>query len=140
MPSSSRRSSLNRIGPSCRRSAPRTYSAHLLASTSSTVRDGQSRRYVAHISVSIRYLDIKQVPSSQEIPHRVRMGIMRAISQRSYGGPEVLETVEVVRPEPAPGEVLVRVRAAGMNPADWKIRSGMIRRFGDPPFTLGLDF
>ena len=65
---------------------------------------------------------------------------MRAISQRSYGGPEVLETVEVVRPEPAPGEVLVRVRAAGVNPADWKIRSGMIRRFGDPPFTLGLDF
>jgi NADPH:quinone reductase-like Zn-dependent oxidoreductase len=35
--------------------------------------------------------------------------------------------------------VLVRVRAAGVNPADWKIRSGQVTRFGEPPFTLGLD-
>ncbi|WP_153535152.1 NADP-dependent oxidoreductase [Actinomadura macrotermitis] len=64
---------------------------------------------------------------------------MLAVSQRSYGGPEVLEVVETGRPEPGPGEVLVRVRAAGVNPADRRIRSGEIRRFGEPPFTLGLD-
>nr|WP_131772704.1 MULTISPECIES: NADP-dependent oxidoreductase [Protofrankia] len=64
---------------------------------------------------------------------------MRAISQRVYGGPEVLEIVEYDRPVPGPGEVLVRVRAAGVNPADWKIRAGLVRRFGDPPLTLGLD-
>ncbi|WP_131787932.1 NADP-dependent oxidoreductase [Protofrankia symbiont of Coriaria ruscifolia] len=64
---------------------------------------------------------------------------MRAISQHVYGGPEVLEVVEIDRPAPGPGEVLVRVSAAGVNPADWKIRSGLVRRFGDPPFTLGLD-
>ncbi len=64
---------------------------------------------------------------------------MHAVSQRSFGGPEVLELVETDRPEPGPGEVLVRVRAAGVNPADWKIRSGDVRRFGEPPFTLGLD-
>ncbi|KUJ69792.1 NADPH:quinone reductase [Streptomyces albus subsp. albus] len=64
---------------------------------------------------------------------------MRAVSQRHYGGPDVLELVEIERPAPGPGQVLVRVRAAGVNPADWKIRSGMVRRFGDPPFTLGLD-
>ena len=43
---------------------------------------------------------------------------MRAVSQRAYGGPEVLEVVEVDRPTPRPGEVLVQVRAAGVNPAD----------------------
>ncbi|MEW1633013.1 NADP-dependent oxidoreductase [Streptomyces sp. NPDC093801] len=64
---------------------------------------------------------------------------MRAVSQRGYGGPDVLEVVETDVPVPGPGEVLVRVRAAGVNPADWKIRSGTVRKFGAPPFTLGLD-
>jgi NADPH:quinone reductase-like Zn-dependent oxidoreductase len=64
---------------------------------------------------------------------------MRAISQRTFGGPEVLEVIEVERPEPAPGEVLVRVLAAGVNPADWKIRAGRPPLFGDPPFVLGFD-
>lgn len=64
---------------------------------------------------------------------------MRAISQDAYGGPQVLKVVEVDRPAPGPGEVLVRVRAAGVNPADWKIRSGQVTKFGAPPFTLGLD-
>jgi NADPH:quinone reductase-like Zn-dependent oxidoreductase len=35
--------------------------------------------------------------------------------------------------------LLVGVHAAGVNPADWKIRSGAVRRFGEPPFVLGLD-
>lgn len=64
---------------------------------------------------------------------------MRAISQQTYGGPEVLELVRTERPTPGPGEVLVRVQAAGVNPGDWKVRSGVVRRFGEPPFTLGLD-
>jgi NADPH:quinone reductase-like Zn-dependent oxidoreductase len=64
---------------------------------------------------------------------------MRAVSQRAWGGPDVLEVAEVPRPDAGPGEVLVRVTAAGVNPADWKIRSGAVRRFGEPPFTLGLD-
>jgi NADPH:quinone reductase-like Zn-dependent oxidoreductase len=63
---------------------------------------------------------------------------MRAIRQQRLGGPEVLEFVEVPRPVPAPTEVLVRVRAAGVNPVDWKVRSrgGFL---GDPPFTVGWD-
>ena len=63
---------------------------------------------------------------------------MRAIRQRSLGGPEVLELVDVPRPEPGPTEVLVRVAAAGVNPVDWKVRArgGFL---GEPPFTVGWD-
>jgi NADPH:quinone reductase-like Zn-dependent oxidoreductase len=65
---------------------------------------------------------------------------MWAVSQRAFGGPEALEIVEVPRPTPGPGEALIRVHAASVNAADWKHRSGLLRRFGDPPFTVGLDF
>ncbi|QNO36899.1 NADP-dependent oxidoreductase [Protaetiibacter sp. SSC-01] len=41
-----------------------------------------------------------------------------------YGGPEVVELVELPRPEPGPGEYLVELRAAGLNPADVKVRRG----------------
>ena len=63
---------------------------------------------------------------------------MRAVRQRALGGPQVLELVEVPRPEPAPTEVLVRVTAAGVNPVDWKTRArgGFL---GEPPFTVGWD-
>jgi NADPH:quinone reductase-like Zn-dependent oxidoreductase len=63
---------------------------------------------------------------------------VRAITQQTVGGPEVLELVEVDRPDPAPTEVLVRVAAAGVNPVDWKVRArgGFL---GEPPFTVGWD-
>ena len=66
---------------------------------------------------------------------------MRAISQDAYGGPEVLRPVELERPTPLPTEVLVRVHAAGVNPVDWKTRSGrgMAAVLGGPPFVLGWD-
>ncbi|WP_067532822.1 NADP-dependent oxidoreductase [Nocardia crassostreae] len=64
---------------------------------------------------------------------------MKAISQRTLGGPDVLETVEVEIPQPGPGDVLVRVAAASVNAADRKLRSGAIDKIGPPPFTLGLD-
>jgi NADPH:quinone reductase-like Zn-dependent oxidoreductase len=65
---------------------------------------------------------------------------MKALTQQTFGGPEVLEIAGVDRPTPGPGEGLVRIRAAGVNPSDWKIRSGLLPRFGPPPFVLGLDF
>ncbi|WP_369230169.1 NADP-dependent oxidoreductase [Streptomyces sp. R21] len=63
---------------------------------------------------------------------------MHAISQNVLGGPEVLQEVEVERPTPGPSEVLVRVRAAGVNPTDWKHRELGIF-LGQPPFVLGWD-
>lgn len=65
--------------------------------------------------------------------------LMKAISQNAVGGPEVLEIVEVPRPRPAAGEVLVRVAATSVNAADRKLRSGALAKLGSPPFTLGLD-
>lgn len=66
---------------------------------------------------------------------------MRAITQNTVGGPEVLSVTEVARPEPLPTEVLVRVRSAGVNPVDWKTREGggMAAVLGEPPFILGWD-
>ncbi|MGV9777880.1 NADP-dependent oxidoreductase [Streptosporangium sp. NPDC003464] len=49
---------------------------------------------------------------------------MMAIRVHTQGGPEVLTYEEVTRPEPGPGDVLVRVHAAGVNPPDWYARSG----------------
>lgn len=66
---------------------------------------------------------------------------MRAVGFRRYGPPEVLETLEVARPEPARGEVLIRVAAAGVNPADWALRDGRLRLFArlKLPFVCGSD-
>ena len=63
---------------------------------------------------------------------------MRVITQNALGGPEVLEVAEVERPAPRANEILIRVRAAGLNPTDWKHRAtgGFL---GEPPFTLGWD-
>jgi NADPH:quinone reductase-like Zn-dependent oxidoreductase len=58
-------------------------------------------------------------------PNLVRKETMRAIVQDEYGSPEVLEPRDIGRPEVAAGEVLLRVRAAGVNPADWAIVGGL---------------
>ncbi|WP_369199699.1 NADP-dependent oxidoreductase [Streptomyces sp. PU-14G] len=63
---------------------------------------------------------------------------MRAVSQDAYGPPEVLREVEQKRPQPGLGQVLVAVHAAGVNPTDWKHRSGGLFR-DDPPSVLGWD-
>lgn len=62
---------------------------------------------------------------------------MRAIGQDVFGGPEVLKLIEVDRPEPGPGEVLVRIQAAGVNPTDfWHRSSGGLLGH---PVRLGWD-
>jgi NADPH:quinone reductase-like Zn-dependent oxidoreductase len=48
----------------------------------------------------------------------------RAVAQSGYGGPEVLRLTTQLRPEPAPGQVLVRVHAASVNPRDWHVMRG----------------
>lgn len=63
---------------------------------------------------------------------------MRAISQDTHGGPEVLQEVRLPRPLPGPSQILVAVRAAGINPTDWKHRANGL--FLDRlPIVLGWD-
>ncbi|ALE85282.1 NADPH-quinone reductase [Pseudonocardia sp. HH130629-09] len=65
---------------------------------------------------------------------------MRAVRLHEFGGPEVLIEEQVPVPEPGPGEVLVRVHAACLNPPDWYLREGMPEVPAElrPPMTLPL--
>ncbi len=56
-----------------------------------------------------------------------------------FGGPEVFELKAILRPEPGPGEVLVRVRASSVNPIDTKIRRGALAALAPDPLVLGCD-
>ena len=64
---------------------------------------------------------------------------MHAVVQQAFGGTEVLEVAEVDRPVPLATEVLVRVKAVGVNPVEPLIRSGQFPLIGQPPFILGWD-
>jgi NADPH:quinone reductase-like Zn-dependent oxidoreductase len=61
---------------------------------------------------------------------------MKAVQYATYGGPEVLRIVDIDKPQPGPGEVLVRVRAAGVNPVDWRIRDGSLRSLMEVQFPV----
>lgn len=70
---------------------------------------------------------------------------MKAIRQHAFGGPDVLRYEDALKPAPGPGEVLVRVRAIGINPPDWYLRDGyrMLPQEWRPqvsfPFIPGTD-
>ncbi|GAB3386024.1 NADP-dependent oxidoreductase [Humibacter soli] len=68
--------------------------------------------------------------------------MIRAVRYERFGGPEVLDVVEVEPPRPGPGEVRVDVVVAGLNPADYKIfdGSGADRHGVWPPAGVGHDF
>jgi len=66
---------------------------------------------------------------------------MKAIQIHSFGGPEVLTYQDVPRPTAGASEILIRVQAAGVNPAEWKTASGMAKLIREIPLplTLGWD-
>ncbi|BCM65824.1 MULTISPECIES: NADP-dependent oxidoreductase [Streptomyces] len=61
---------------------------------------------------------------------------MKGISYRRYGGPEVLEYGELPDPKVGPDQVLVKVRAAAVNPVDWKCREGLLDAVLDAVFPV----
>src|SRR6478609_10849561 len=61
---------------------------------------------------------------------------MRAMTYETYGGPENLALTEQPRPKVGPGEVLVRVRSASVNPVDWKLMSGGLDAVMDVRFPV----
>src|SRR6184192_246753 len=64
---------------------------------------------------------------------------MKAIRVHKFGGPEVLQLDDVPDPKPGPGQVVVRVRAAGVNPVDTYIRSGSYAMLPTLPYVPGND-
>ncbi len=64
---------------------------------------------------------------------------MKAIQVHRFGGPEVLELQEIPTPKPGPGQILVRVHAAGVNPYDTYMRNGTYAVKPELPYTPGSD-
>lgn len=66
---------------------------------------------------------------------------MQAMVLDGFGGPEVLRMAEIERPEAAPGQVVVQVAYASVNPADWKSREGWLAQYFQYqfPFVVGFD-
>ena len=62
---------------------------------------------------------------------------MKAVRFSQFGGPEVLQIVNLPDPHPGPGQVRISVRAAGVNPSDWKKRQGLMDR--ELPQTMGYE-
>jgi NADPH:quinone reductase-like Zn-dependent oxidoreductase len=62
---------------------------------------------------------------------------MKAVRFEQFGGPEVLEIVDLPDPHAGSGEVRIAVRAAGVNPSDWKKRQGLLDE--ELPQTLGYE-
>ncbi len=62
---------------------------------------------------------------------------MKAVQFADYGGPEVLQLVDVDEPHAGSGQVRIAVRAAGVNGLDWKIRSGYMREQMPIPLPAG---
>ncbi|MGW5866438.1 NADP-dependent oxidoreductase [Streptomyces sp. NPDC055239] len=62
---------------------------------------------------------------------------MKAVRFHQFGGPEVLEIVDLPDPRPGPGQVRIAVRAAGVNPSDWKKRQGLMDE--ELPQTMGYE-
>ena len=66
---------------------------------------------------------------------------MKAMVLDHFGGPEVLHMADIERPSATPGNVIVEVAYASVNPADWKAREGWLARYFDYqfPFVVGFD-
>lgn len=63
---------------------------------------------------------------------------MKAIRIHEFGGPEVLKYEDIPEPQPGPGEIRIKIIAAGVNPIDWKIRRGYLGSL-PLPTIMGLD-
>jgi NADPH:quinone reductase-like Zn-dependent oxidoreductase len=64
---------------------------------------------------------------------------MKAVRLHEAGGPDTLKYEDVEKPAAGPGQLLIRVKAAGVNPVDWKIRDGGMKGRLTLPMTMGFE-
>lgn len=66
---------------------------------------------------------------------------MKAVAINEFGGADKLQLLDLPQPKPGPGEILIEIKAAGVNPVDWKIRQGLLqgRLPHEFPIVLGWD-
>lgn len=64
---------------------------------------------------------------------------MKAFAATDFGGPEQQELLDLPVPVAGPGQILVKVHAAGVNPADWKMREGWLGKSLPLPMVMGLE-
>ena len=76
-----------------------------------------------------------------EQPRAAAATTMKAVRIHGFGGPEVLRYEDAPKPVVKAGDVLVHIRAAGVNPIDWKVRSGYMKEAFESrlPMILGVD-
>lgn len=65
---------------------------------------------------------------------------MKAVRFHQYGGPEVLAIEDIAKPAPGPGQVRIAVKAAGVNPIDWKLRAGYMHAMMPIAMPAGSGF
>ena len=100
--------------------------------------------FIGAIAVTMSYT----ADCEPRVDNPIETNAMKAITYRCYGGPEVLEFVDITKPTPASGEVLVKVHAAGVNPLDYHYMRGtpyimrlMGSGIGAPESqSMGVDF
>lgn len=63
----------------------------------------------------------------------------RVLAFNDFGGPEQQQLHDLAVPEPGPGEIAIEVKAAGVNPVDWKIREGLLGKHGPLPIPMGRE-
>ncbi|MEU4198497.1 NADP-dependent oxidoreductase [Streptomyces sp. NPDC045456] len=66
---------------------------------------------------------------------------MKKVSFTEFGGPDVLHLIDAEEPHAGPGQIRIAVRAAGVNPVDWRIREGQFQKANpiELPAGVGLD-
>src|SRR5215470_5395382 len=84
---------------------------------------------------SVREVGRLSYPQQPRYPDSRSERILKAVRFSRFGGPEVLEIVDLPDPHPGPGEVRIAVRAAGVSASDWKKRQGLMG--GGLPQTMG---
>lgn len=65
---------------------------------------------------------------------------MKAVRFYEYGGPEVLKVEDIDLPEPGLGQIRIAVKAAGINPIDWKLRAGYMREMMPLELPAGVGY